>query len=124
MRTKNILNQESSLASCCTLALPAAQLQIILQSPTVVTDSAFLTPSNAGHVPPVLYTGGTVMAGVCGTTVLLQHASLVSVHVLLIRRLLAPHVPSLLSRLRRRSAVDNVRTFLLPHPLASIVLLL
>ena len=64
------------------------------------------------------------MAGVCGTTVLLQHASLVSVHVLHIRRLLAPHVPSLLSRLRRMSAVDNVRTFLLPHPLASIVLLL
>ena len=64
------------------------------------------------------------MAGVCGTTVLLQHVSSVAVHVLHIRRLLAPHVPSLLSRLRRRNAVDNVKTFSLPHPHASIVLLL
>ena len=55
------------------------------------------------------------MAGVCGTTVLLQHASSVAVLVLLIRRLLAPHVPSLLLRLRRMSAVDNVRIFLLLH---------
>ena len=116
------MNQESSLASCCTPALPAAQLQIIRLLPTVGTDSVFLTPSNAGHVPPVLLTGGTVMAGVCGTTVLQQHVSSVAVLVLLIRRLLAPHVPSLLSRLRRMSAVDNVRIFLLPHPHANIVL--
>ena len=119
-----MMNQESSLAPSCTPALPAAQLQIILLSPIVGTDSAFLTPSNAGHVPPVQLTGGIVMAGVCITTVLQQHASSVAALVLLIRRVLAPHVPSLLSRLRRMSAVDNVRTFLLPHPLASIVLLL
>ena len=119
-----MMSQESSLAPCCTPALLAAQLQTILQSPIVVTDSAFLTPSNAGHVQPVLLTGGIVMAGVSITTNHGQPVSSVAVHVLLIRRLLAPHVPSLLSRLRRMSAVDNVRTFLLPHPLASIVLLL
>ena len=118
-----MMSQESSLAPSCTPALPAAQLQIILLSPIVGTDSAFLTPSNAGHVQPVLQTGGTVMAGVCITTVLQQHASSVAALVLLIRRVLAPHVPSLLSRPRRRSAVDNVRTFLLLHPHARIVLL-
>ena len=117
-----MMNQESLIAHFCTPALPAAHLQIILLSPTVGTDSASLTPSNAGHVQPVLLTGGIVMAGVSITTNHGQPVSLVSVHVLHIRRLLAPHVPSLLSRLRRMSAVDNVRTFLLPHPLANIVL--
>ena len=75
-----------------------------------MTDSAFLTPSNAGHVPPVLHTGGIVMAGVCITTVLQQNVSLVPALVLLTRRLLVPHVPSLLWRLKRMSAVDHVRT--------------
>merc|ERR1711884_99473 len=92
LKTKNMMSQESSLAPSCTLAPPAAQLQTILQSPTVGIDSAFLTPSNAGHVQPVLLTGGIVMAGVCITTVLQQHVSSVAVHVLLIRRLLGPHV--------------------------------
>ena len=62
------------------------------------------------------------MAGVCITTVLQQNVSSEPAPVLLTRRLLAPHVPSLPWRPRRRSAVDNVRTFLLPHPHASIVL--
>ena len=105
-----MMSQESSLAPCCTPALPAAQLNIIRLLPIVGTDSAFLTPSNAGHVPPVLHTGGIVMAGVCITTVLQQNVSSVPVPVLLTGRLLVPHVPSLLSRPRRRSAVDNVRT--------------
>ena len=119
-----MMNQESLIALFCIPALPAAQLQIFLQSPTVGTDSACLTPSNAGHVQPVLLTGGIVMAGVSITTNHGQPVSLVSVHVLHIRRVLAPHVPSWPWRPRRRNAVDNVRTFLLPHPHASIVLLL
>ena len=45
--------QESSHAHSCTLAPPAAQLQIIQQSPTVGTDSAFLTPSNAARAQHV-----------------------------------------------------------------------
>ena len=125
LRTKNMMSQESSLAPSCTPALPAAQLQIILLSPIVGTDSAFLTPSNAGHVPPVQLTGGIVMAGVCITTVLQQNVSLVPAPVLLTGRLLAPHVPSLPSRPRRRSAVDNVRISppMLELPHARIVLL-
>ena len=124
LKTKTMMSLESSLAPSCTLVSPAAQLQTILQSPIVVTDSAFLTPSNAGHVQPVLLTGGTVMAGVSITTNHGQPVSSVAVHVLLIRRLLAPHVPSLLSRHWRRNAVDNVRTSppMLELPHASIVL--
>ena len=124
LKTKNMMSQESSLAHCCTLAPPAAQLQTILQSPTVGTDSASRTLSNAARVLPVQLPRDFVMVGVCRTTNHGQPVSLVSVHVLHIRRLLAPHVPSLLSRHWRRNAVDNVRTFLLPHPHASIVLLL
>ena len=64
------------------------------------------------------------MAGVSITTVLQQNVSLVPALVLLTRRLLAPHVPSLPSRPRRRSAVDHVRTSppLLEFPHASPVL--
>ena len=62
------------------------------------------------------------MAGVCITTVLQQPASSVAALVLPTRRLLAPHVPSLPWRPRRRSAVDNVRKS--PVELVRIVLLL
>ena len=64
------------------------------------------------------------MAGVCITTVLQQNVSLVPALVLLTRRLLVPHVPSLLWRLKRMSAVDHVRTSppLLELPHASPVL--
>ena len=48
-----MMNQESSIALFCIPALPAAQLQIILQSPTVGTDSASLTPSNAARAQHV-----------------------------------------------------------------------
>ena len=50
------------------------------------------------------------MAGARGTKVLQQNASSEPALVPLIRRLLALPVPSLLSRPRRMSAVDTVRT--------------
>ena len=50
------------------------------------------------------------MAGACITTVLQQNVSSEPAPVLLTRRLLAPHVPSLPWRPKKMSAVDNVRT--------------
>ena len=92
---KNMMNRESSTAPSYFLVTPEVQLQIIPLSPTVGTDCASRTPSNAGHVPPVLLTGGTVMAGVCITTAQQQNVSSVAALVLLTRRVLALHVHSL-----------------------------
>ena len=50
------------------------------------------------------------MAGVSTTTAQQQDVSLERAPVLPSGRVLAPHVPSLPWRLRRMSAVDNVRT--------------
>ena len=95
LKMKNMMNRESSTAPSYFLVTPEVQLQIIPLSPTVGTDCASRTPSNAGHVPPVLLTGGTVMAGVCITTAQQQNVSLVAALVLLTRRVLALHVHSL-----------------------------
>ena len=53
LKMKNMMSQESSLAHCCTLAPPAAQQQTIRLSPTVGTDSASRTPSNAARAQHV-----------------------------------------------------------------------
>ena len=63
------------------------------------------------------------MAGACITTVLQQNVSSEPAPVLLTRRLLAPHVPSLPWRPKKMSAVDNVRTSPPMLELARIVLL-
>ena len=63
------------------------------------------------------------MAGACITTVQQQNVSSEPAPVLLTRRLLAPHVPSLPWRPKKMSAVDNVRTSPPMLELARIVLL-
>ena len=63
------------------------------------------------------------MVGVCITIVLQQNVSLVPALVLLTKRVLAPHVPSLPLRPKRMNAVDNVTTFLPILEIARHVLL-
>ena len=91
------MNLGASPARCSTAA-NIAQLQNI-QNPqlfsTVETDSASLTPSNAGHVLLVQLIEDIVMAGVCITTMQQQNVSSVPAPVLHTGRVLAPHAHSL-----------------------------
>ena len=102
-----------STALCSTAANPEAPVQNTPQSPTVVTDPVFLTPSNAARAQrAVSWTpaGLTASGGVSITTNLGQHVNLEPAPPPPISSCREPPVQDLLLRLRRMNAVDSVRT--------------
>ena len=93
-------------------------------SPMQAPESASRTPSSAGHALLVQGREDSATEGVRITTALELDVCLESAPPLPIEKILAPPVHNLLSRLRRRSAVDNVRTsppmLELPHARAAL----
>ena len=79
-------------------------------SPMQAPESASRTPSSAGHALLVQGREDSATEGVHITTALELDVCLESAPPLPIEKTLAPPVHNLLSRLRRRSAVDSVKT--------------
>ena len=79
-------------------------------SPMPAPESACPTHSSAGRVLPVQGSEGSATEGVHITTALVQDVCLEYAPPLPTGKILGPRVHNLLSRLRRRSAVDSVKT--------------
>ena len=113
MRMKISLELGSSPARCSTAANLGAPVQNTPPSPTVATDPASLTPSNAAraqHAVSWTPVGLTATGGVSLTTTQQQHVSLEPAPPSPTCSCREPHVHSLLWRLRRMNAVNNART--------------
>ena len=116
MRMRPTLELGSSPALCSTAANLEAPVQNppTIPSPTVDTDPASLTPSNAAraqHAVSWTPVELTATGGVSITTTQQQPVSLEPAPPPPTCSCREQHVHSLLWRLRRMNAVDNVRTF-------------
>ena len=114
MRMKISLELGSSPALCSTAANLGAPVQNTPPSPTLVTEAASLTPSNAARAQHAVgRTPANLTATRVGVSTTTNHGQLVSLepahppHTTSCRE---PHVHSLLWRPRRMNAVDNVKT--------------
>ena len=114
MKMRPSLELGSSPALCSTAANLGAPVQNTPPSPTVDTDPVSLTPSNAAraqHAVSWTPVGLTATGGVSITTTQQQPVSLEPAPPPPTCSCREPRVHSLLWRLRRMNAVDNVRTY-------------
>ena len=114
MRMRPTLELGSSPARCSTAANLGAPVQNTPSSPTVDTDPASLTPSNAARAQHAVIgtpVGLTATAGACTITKQLQHVSTEPAPPPRTWSCREQPVQDLLWRLRRVNAVDSVRTF-------------
>ena len=113
MKMRTTVELGSSTALCSTAANPGAPVQNTQLSPTVDTDPASPTPSNAAraqHVHSVTPADLSATGGVSLTITQQQHVSLERAPPPPTSSCREPRVHSLLWRQRRMNAVDNVRT--------------